>query len=483
MPQRPARLLSAAFIAAGVIALTTSTSGRGQQPVPVVTSPLSPPVGGKLPVPAVPPAPPAAIALPSPNYVVGKAAQPKDELDKYADPIPDLPALDESGRELSLGECIAIAVERHPAIKAAQASLNATQAGSQSLQNFGTVGTLISPDLEIRKQQAQRGLTASAAEYQRAYNEVVQDVTRMYYTAVYARQQEAVARSIIPPLRLYIRAARALIDTEPDPTKLEGLSPEKIGAMRIGLRTALDKQVQAQLGYKRALAALRQAMGVSEQNFNIRPRDSELPVMEQTKEITKELVVNLAVERRPELALAAAGLDAFRLEVYAQAKIPFKRVVPTFASGSDLHAKDVPSAMRGKEYRPGGVGPEMPPQLVGSKYDRVCRAMAFSQRAEAVYESARGLVTLEAENGYYEFEQAGEKLRLAKESLDIGLEIQKRIRDRAPLVKAKDQLVQAEVLAANAQAAYVEAVWEHLLALGALERITAGGIRPAFPGR
>jgi hypothetical protein len=205
--------------------------------------------------------------------------------------------------------------------------------------------------------------------------------------------------------------------------------------------------------------------------------------MGQTKEITKELVVDLAVTRRPELALAAAGLDAFRLEVYAQAKIPFKRVVPTFASGSDLHAKDVPSAMRGKEYRPGGIGPELPPQLVGSKYDRVCRAMAFSQRAEAVYDSARGLITLEAENGYFEFEQASEKLRILTESLELGLALQKRTRENAGNTNAKDALVQAEVLAARTQSEYIEAVWQHLLALSALERITAGGIRPAFPGR
>ncbi|HSQ57014.1 MAG TPA: TolC family protein, partial [Gemmata sp.] len=222
---------------------------------------------------------------------------------------------------------------------------------------------------------------------------------------------------------------------------------------------------------------------VNDQAFDFRPRDAELPLMGQTKEITKKLAVDLALERRPELALAAAGLDAFRLEVYAQAKIPFRRVVPTFASGSDLHSKDIPSAMRGKEYRPGGIGPELPPQLVGSKFDRVCRAMAYSQRAEAVFDSARGLITLEAENAYLEFEQASEKLRLAKEKLDLGLTLRDRTRVNAPNTKAKDALVQAEVLAAKAQSDYVEAVWEHLLALAALERITAGGIRPSFPGR
>jgi outer membrane protein TolC len=476
MQKRPAHGLFAALMVAALVTAVRA-AGDGQPPL---RDPL-PPAETRLPVP---PPPTTGPVLRNPHLIAGRVGQPKkDEVDKYSDPTPDFPPLVEPGPELTLGECIAIAVERHPSIRAAQASLSATQAGSKSLNNFGTVGTIVSPDLPIRKEQAQRGLAASAAEYQRAYNEVVQDVTRMYYTAVYAKQVETVAANLIVPLREYIRIGRLVLDTETDLKKLEGLTQGKIDAMRIGLRKALDQQLRARIGRQQAVAALRQAMGVSDPNFQFRPKDAELPLMGQTKEITKELVVDLAVTRRPELALAAAGLDAFRLEVYAQAKIPFKRVVPTFASGSDLHAKDVPSAMRGKEYRPGGIGPELPPQLVGSKYDRVCRAMAFSQRAEAVYDSARGLITLEAENGYYEFEQASEKLRLTRESLDLGLALQKRTRANAQNTNAKDALVQAEVLAAETQASYIEAVWQHLLALSALERITAGGIRPAFPGR
>jgi outer membrane protein TolC len=195
------------------------------------------------------------------------------------------------------------------------------------------------------------------------------------------------------------------------------------------------------------------------------------------------LVVEQALCRRPELALAAAGLDAFRLEVYAQGKIPFRRVVPTFASGADLHSKEIPPAMRGKEYRPGAVLPELPPQLVGSKADRVTRAMAYAQKAEAVYESARTLVTLEAENGFLEFELATEKLRFQKESLDLAREARELARQNQASVKDKSIIVQAEVLAAKSESDYLTAALDHLLALSALERITAGGIRPAFPGR
>ena len=193
--------------------------------------------------------------------------------------------------------------------------------------------------------------------------------------------------------------------------------------------------------------------------------------------------LNSLLNTRPELALAAAGVDVFRLEVYAQGKIPFKRVVPTFASGADLHSRDIPQTVRGKEYRPGGIIPEMPTQLVGSKYDRVCRAMAYSQKADAVYKSAHSLIVLEAENGFFELELATEKLRQAKEKHDLAVDLQKYTLKNLPNIKAKDQAFQVQVLVAKAKSDYVEAVFQHLLALSALERITAGGITPAFPGR
>ena len=56
-------------------------------------------------------------------------------------------------------------------------------------------------------------------------------------------------------------------------------------------------------------------------------------------------------------------------------------------------------------------------------------------------------------------------------------------REQQPNVKDKSIIVQAEVLAARAESEYLTAALDHLLALSALERITAGGIRPAFPGR
>jgi outer membrane protein TolC len=125
----------------------------------------------------------------------------------------------------------------------------------------------------------------------------------------------------------------------------------------------------------------------------------------------------------------------------------------------------------------------MPTQLVGSKFDRVCRAMNFSEKADAIYENARSLVKLDAENAFYEYELASQKLRIAERKFKDGKDLQQRTRDMSDSVKEKDLLVQAYIVSIKAQSDYVEAVYQHLLSLAALERITAGGICPKFPGR
>lgn len=481
----PARMpVFAARLLAGLAPIAVAAAVNGKQPdlPPIPTAPTVPPpavVKGRQPLPA--PAPLPRAVQDAQKNGAGKGNG-KDKENGEEKGIGERYV--ETGPELTLGECIAIAVERQPALKAVKASTAASEAGAKALNNFGTVGTFLSPDLDIRRQQAQRGLMATSAEYQKLHNEVVQDVTRLYYTAVYARQQQQLAELVVLRMKLLVDVGEELLRTAKDPNTLEGFNTLKLQIMRDGLLQAKKLYATAAVGRQRALAGLREVMGVDDRSFPFRIADTAMPVMKQSVALTKDRVVELALERRPELVLAAAGVDAFRLEVYAQGKIPFKRVVPTLASGADIHSKEIPPTIRTPtEYRPGAILPEMPPQLVGSKFDRVCRAMAFAQRAEAVYEKARNLIIAEAETTFFDFESASEYLTLARQRFELSKDIQQRASDVADTTRAKDQLLQAEVVAAKAQSDYLQAVHDYLLALAALERVTAGGIRPDFPGR
>lgn len=451
---RPA-LMAVGF---ALLVLSLPSEGSGQQPAP--TAPTIPlPFIGRHNV-AYPTAASARVQQPTDREANGEGKE-------------DEPAVP----ELSLAECVAIAMERQPSLKAVQASQQATEAGLRGLNGIGRFGQALSPDLPVRKQQAERGVIASAADIQRVHNEIVQDATRLYYTAVYARQQEAIADDVAGMLEELVKLAEALLKVP-----MSGMTQQKVNVMHIGLAEARSLRLTARQGQKQAHAALREVMGV-EPTYQFRVKDNELPVMAQQVPLTREQVIEMAVGRRPELALAAAGVDAFRLEVYAQSQLRFRRAVPTLASGSDIHAREVPQASRGKEYRPGAIAPEMPPQLVGTKYDRVCRAMAYSQRADAVFEKARNLIVLEAETAFYDLELTAQRVTLAKAKFENGKQLGEYVKNIFQEAREKDVLLQAYVIASRAQSDYVEAVYQHLLSLAALERVTAGGVRPAFPGR
>ncbi|MDB5309665.1 MAG: Outer rane efflux protein [Gemmataceae bacterium] len=439
--------------------------GPGQQPAPVFPTVPPPRPLGQLRV--APHGLPGATATTQPG-VEGEKANDEKEVAKDAGP------------ELALGECIAIALERQPALKAVRASQQATSAGMHALNNIGRLGSLLSPDLPIRKEQSSRGVIAAAADVQKLHNEVVHDVTRLYYTVVYAHQQEQLAEEVVAQIELLVLAANKLLQSK-QPGEM---TRAKLDVMLLGQAKTRRLLATARAGEKQAYAALREVMGAQDEVFRV--KDKELPVMSQNVKLTKEMVIEMTLCRRPELALAAAGADAFRLEVYAQGKIPFRRAVPTLGSGSDIHDKLLPSGSRDpeKEYRPEPIPPSMPPQVVGSKADRVARVMAFSQRADAVYEKVRNLMVLEAENTFYTFEKAAKRVEVGKEGFDAAKDLMDRVREGFDNPKAqKDQLLLGYGQAAEFQSEYVEAVYQYLLALAALERVTAGGIRPAFPGR
>lgn len=408
----------------------------------------------------------------------GEAPQPGQSL--VDDSTKGAGAADEKKHPLfSLGECIQIALSHQPALKAVQASQQATTLGYSSLQNIGPVARLLRRDLPYRQQQACRGIAAAAADAQKVHNEIIYDVTRLYYTVVYARQQQQVADDVVAQLTELVDIGKKLL-ASPMPGEMNAM---KLATMEMGLDKAKRMQSMARIGQQQAMAALYEALGVTPETMPFQVKDKELPIMTQKMELTQEMVVQFALDRRPELALAAAGVDAFRLEVLAQQKSPFRRPVNTFAVGSDLHAHPVPQSIRDKEYRPGGIEPEMPAQLVGSPAERAARAAWYAQRAENVYEKARNLVKLDAENAYLRFLETAEWVELNKHKYEQGNRLAELSRQGQENIRDKSQLVLNEVMAAEARADYVESVYQHILSLAALERVTAGAIQPAFPGR
>jgi hypothetical protein len=137
-----------------------------------------------------------------------------------AQPTPAAPASNghNAHPKLTLSECLQIAGERQPTIKAARASLCAKQAACKGLFEINAP-TFLAPDLPIRRKQCCRGLDAAQAELFQAEYDTAYAVMRTYFTAVYAKQQLEVADEVVNSLSLSQKLVSEIINdpnTGPD---------------------------------------------------------------------------------------------------------------------------------------------------------------------------------------------------------------------------------------------------------------------------
>jgi hypothetical protein len=197
---------------------------------------------------------------------------------------------------------------------------------------------------------------------------------------------------------------------------------------------------------------------------------------EPKTEPIKDAVVQLALDRRGELVQAMVAADVTRLEVDAQGRLRLRAKARTFAAGSDIHAKSVPTGLHNGEYRPGALGIEMPGLVAGSRESRQEQVRGYWARAEAVVDKTRGLIRLEAQDAFENWVEATRKVNQNREAAEEGRELAKRTRANRDSAEIKpEDILQNDVLAGQAMGQYNQALFEQILALANLERITAGG--------
>jgi outer membrane protein TolC len=379
---------------------------------------------------------------------------------------------------LTLQACRQIALEQQPSLAATRASLKAAQDRANALENL-RVPTLLARDLPIRRKQSALGVTIAQGGITQAEAETLYGVTFTYLTALYADQQVRIADKQI---RERLNGLLTLVTDESTRKARRDVILEQHENLVKSFLQTLDGRVQeARQGKSRALAALREAMGVGpEFVFALPQRDLPCPrVNPQGVEL-----VALALARRGELVQANTLVEVICLEIDAQAT-SCKPTLRTFASGSDIHAKLIPSGdVGGLEYHPSMVGPEMPPSLTGSRAARMEQARDYHQRAEAVAVKARNLIVLEVEDLYRRWLDKSRKaahLEVAyRESLTFSEKMKESFNRRMPSYPNVDEVINAGLVTTRLQLEWKEAHYQSLLALAALERATAGGFGVDF---
>jgi outer membrane protein TolC len=414
------------------------------QPAPAATAPQAGPFDAQPTAPAQQPAPEAQPAAP--------AAAPAEVF-----------------QTLDLAGCINLALQRQPRIAAARASLAAAHDAQRALDDL-RIPTIIDREIPVRRQQACLGVTAAAAAVEQAEHETVYAVTRTYYTVVFAREQERVARGVVDSLGAVRDVVRQRVEGA-----ARDVTNNDVDRTTSYMRQAQTQQIQAAEGVKRALAALREAIGVGPE-CHIEVAAGQLPQLDVR--LGREDVIAKALARRPELVQAGIFEQETCLEIDAQGTSHHLRK-ETFAAGGDIHAKQVPQGEHNDAYRPGGILPEMPTLLVGNKADRVQRARSLNARAGAMVATTRNLIALEAEDAFLRWEQASLQLPAAKEAAETGERLAENLATdyRSQVGKGTvEGTLNARVLGARARSAYNEVLYHQILALADIERITAGGV-------
>jgi outer membrane protein TolC len=373
---------------------------------------------------------------------------------------------------LTIAACRRIALENQPAVAAARASLAAAIARSDALQHLHLSG-LLSRDLPVRRHQASLGVTVAQGGVLQAENDTLFAVSYTYLAALYAGQQQKVADDA----RRRLQDLRVLAQETLKGEERRDVLREHVDLIDAYLKVVDGRGEETIEGRSRALAALREAMGVGPHYTILLPeRDLPCPRLE----VKKEQAVAMALERRGDLVQAATAERIVSLEIDAQHAIcrPSGR---TFAAGSDIHARPLPAGVYGMEYHPAAVGIEMPALLAGNKQDRMEQAQHYHERAEAVAAKAQNLVALEAEDAYLRWREKAVKAQNLREAYKKSQVYSDRLRNRYDITGKRPfpslgEVLNAGVVTTRLQIEALEAHFQSLVALAALERATAGGL-------
>ncbi|MCS7046511.1 MAG: TolC family protein, partial [Gemmataceae bacterium] len=327
-----------------------------------------------------------------------------------------------AGAQLSLEQCLTLALEKQPALAAARASLAAAETGYQSLNDI-FLGRLLAPDLRIRREQACLAISIAFAGLQQAEWETRYAVRRTFYSVQYARMQKAVVDGAIEKIDEAQKKAKQLVDSGDPNLKVTQIDVDLLAINKEFVKT---QQAAATVGILKAIAGLREAIGVGP-DYPLEVAHEPLPGL--VGELNKDELIAQARAHRAELQQAWTMNRITELEIAAQRR-RFGSQSKTFAAGGDIHAKPIPQGVANGEYRPGAIGPEMPPFLVGPRRDRVQRAGDFNERAVAVVDKTENLVALEVEATYLKWFEAKQNVtNLAptpKLARDVGDKVRKR---------------------------------------------------------
>ena len=366
-----------------------------------------------------------------------------------------------------------MALAQQPALAASRESLAAAEARAKAVERL-LIPDFVQHDLPYRRHQSAIGVEVAQAGVTQAEWEAIYAATRNYFSVVYARQQLAVVDKSLTDLETLRDGIKQLVEQG----SRKSVTERNLEKTNIYIQIVQARRPEALIGIERATAALREAIGLAP-GTPLKIANGRLPSL--MPQMDRAQLVEWGVARRGEMAQVVGAAEVVCYEIKAQGTscAPTMR---TFASASDIHAQQVPQGVRNGEYRPGALPLEMPPMLAGGRKGRLEQARALHARALAVVDKTRNLIGLEAEESYFRILETREQAAQMKKAADASEKLSKNVREdfqQSERTSPEDAL-SAGILSTQNRALANEFQYHYLLALAALERITAGGFNPGF---
>jgi outer membrane protein TolC len=286
-----------------------------------------------------------------------------------------------------------------------------------------------------------------------------------------------VAQEAVTNLKVVHDAAKTLVDAGS-----KNVFKDDVDRIATYMLLAEAKLGDARLGKARAMAALREAIGVcgdtpielTGESLSRYYEAASKHIASHGGSVNCRCAIDMALQHRPEVTQASLLADVTNLEIRAQSLSlhPYSR---TFAATADVHSKVLPATVINGEYRPGALAPDMPTYLAGSCSSRSCRATALADRAAYLAEKTRNLIALEAEEACIRLHEADIQIGL----LGKAVEQSKKTADDARRAFRNDQMgtdrmLTAQVIESQNKASLNEALFKYATALATLQRATAG---------
>jgi hypothetical protein len=363
------------------------------------------------------------------------------------------------------------------------------------------------PDLGVRRQQACLGVTIASASLTQAEWETRYAITRNFFTVQYIHSQQIVIGDVLNNLESSRAKAKRLYDSGDPKVKITKIDLE---VLDVNMALVRNRKSQADNGLLKAIAALKEAMGLScdydlqiaavglptevyaikkfvdEPDVKGKMVKREVTTYHRLYRINNKEMIAYALANRGEMVQASTAARVVDLEIDAQEKIRGYQG-RTFAQGADLHVTPVPLLRANGEYVPGALAPEMPNMVAGRKKDRMARVSDFAARAAAVVDKTSSLVSLDVEAQYLKWQEAAEDIEELSAILALAKALPKKVQDLDPADFTASAVIQANITAVTVQSQLNEARHMHALALAGLERATAGAFRvypvPAAPAK